>query len=1410
MLLLNIGGYRNINNNCWRRVKTLKESDIVVPTREEKGVEVKLTQYAFDEERHERLHEAYASGELSLRYLDPDRIEHYDSDKVIDLESLGEYRELGEELIEEGALGVVVLKGGAATRLVGGGVDKGIVPMVFLPDGSRESLIALHLMRIKQLKDQLQAMGIPVVLSNSFLNDETTRKYLEEHGYFGLAGDICTAVDVGVGKRLIPRPEDLEEEFRRKEEGMRAWERQVALSQLQAEIEMVKRMVREAEQEGAAYPYDYQPMGMNKNTQLHPLGHFQVLPAMLLGGQIKEMIRRGVKYIMIFNVDNLFNLERMGVDIRPEIVGYMESKDKSVATEFTDRGPDVGGVLAKVQQVDENGNPVYDKNGRPVYRHQILEGVISDPLVEAQKDLDLINTATHYISIDGLLRAFGFDLSQEEKNEIAERVRSENQGLSEEELEKRIKEVEAEARREKFLSLSGEEIRQKVEETLQRVPVYTVIKRVSEMLPDGREYKIPVVQFEQLLGDFPLLLPEEEWQPVYVPRIGPDGRFMPLKELDTLTEIRMREATIEPQGPSPLKDEEGNFDPQKIWEFLNASPIKEEYNVNDIRLFSSLTYNQLLQVVDKINEFIQQNPAQHLKKLKAFMYLYVVFSDYLPDAAVNEGISMRGGVPTEDILKRWGTATCTADFEDIAKDLYTMFRQNPSLTLSWWLAKTYRRLTREARLDQVEESLGAYFDEFLGKLPRSLEEYNARLGGEREGLREKLLNGQAITVRAGCRVELDSIVGSDIFAIAMDYPEGSRVLNAAIYLELEDPIHQKIGAEPGESAPPVTEPPITVVVRTIDEPVIRLTSVDLGQEYDYHTWSSVRDINMDDLGLLKAALLATRIIPREPVWRMENARKYIKDVLGLDMTDEEIDQSLHKETEEIRRDLKEKLQNKGIPEEEAEGLLDGLFKEAGWKYLWDIGGAKEYIRTNLGISEQDLSEQDLERILSFDIQQYIRGKLVEVLVKKGTEEREASAKVETLFNQPFWGAEGARKVLEENGINLSEADVSALIKMNKSAAKQMLSERGLSEEEINRILEIGFDEGNIVGLDEVLEKFFEEKGHGIQVITYVKGIARGSGLAISTSLSAALGAALLQYRGDVNFDGVDLEDDAPGTPVYRDKERVIASALRMEWLGISGGGYQDPAAVWAGVHDIEAQASRNPNSPTRGKLIPEYRTIDLCPEARRLLEESIVIAHLGMAQPVGPMLDIITDSYYLRRAWENRKDSERRYNEQLRILMELNEVAPRAMQGDAQAWEKAMNLLREFGRNMAEDYENRRAISPEATNMYGDRVLEELQRKFTHDLWGWNTTGARAGAGHVFVVNPVRREEFEKRLVAVCDMVKKELRGAYRITYPVRVYHWSIADRGLELGILSPSGTEDLLKELQEAYDMIVKMKTLP
>src|SRR5205823_13335527 len=149
-----------------------------------------------------------------------------------------------------------------------------------------------------------------------------------------------------------------------------------------------------------------------------------------------------------------------------------------------------------------------------------------------------------------------------------------------------------------------------------------------------------------------------------------------------------------------------------------------------------------------------------------------------------------------------------------------------------------------------------------------------------------------------------------------------------------------------------------------------------------------------------------------------------------------------------------------------------------------------------------------------------------------------------------------------------------------------------------------------------------------ELVSSVNGIPKGSRLAVSTNLLAALIAACMRATGQAHSLTGPLEES--------ERRLVAARAILGEWIGGSGGGWQDSGGVWPGIKLIEGvfAAEGDPEfGVSRGRLLPQHTVLGpdrVSPEARRRLEDSLVLVHGGMAQNVGPILEMVTEKYLLR------------------------------------------------------------------------------------------------------------------------------------------------------------------------------------
>src|SRR6185295_17228078 len=98
-----------------------------------------------------------------------------------------------------------------------------------------------------------------------------------------------------------------------------------------------------------------------------------------------------------------------------------------------------------------------------------------------------------------------------------------------------------------------------------------------------------------------------------------------------------------------------------------------------------------------------------------------------------------------------------------------------------------------------------------------------------------------------------------------------------------------------------------------------------------------------------------------------------------------------------------------------------------------------------------------------------------------------------------------------------------------------------------------------------------------------------------------------------------------------ERRLVAARAILGEWLAGSGGGWQDSGGIWPGIKLIEgvlAQEGDPEFGVSRGRLLPRHRILEMSEvsaEARRKLQDSLVLVHGGMAQNVGPILEMVTE-----------------------------------------------------------------------------------------------------------------------------------------------------------------------------------------
>ncbi|HRT08541.1 MAG TPA: UTP--glucose-1-phosphate uridylyltransferase [Candidatus Paceibacterota bacterium] len=556
---------------------------------------------------------------------------------------------------------------------------------------------------------------------------------------------------------------------------------------------------------------------------------------------------------------------------------------------------------------------------------------------------------------------------------------------------------------------------------------------------------------------------------------------------------------------------------------------------------------ELLRQCERLEAFRRQSENLY-ERVRALFFLYAVHRFHLPPLLEAGGAAgAHALIPFsgyEHLLHRRFA-------EAIESFLAIQAKEGPSDAISSALAAAYHRLGFQTLADQVRRSV------------RSVRgnQWMFRMGHPADQplrLRPELLrpgrDGTYPILRecTPVRMDLTHCGWSDIFFLGMDFPEGAKVLNVSIDL----------GVHGRDAAP---RPPVEVYLRVIEEPVLRLVSVDLGACADLSHLADVFDFAKDYLGLLKAAVIAAGIVPP--------------------------------------------------------------------------------------------------------------------------------------------------------GIEGSGHSLAALL-------------------------------ARLLG-----------PGRGLEIVSRVNDIPKGSRLAVSTTLLAALVSVCMRATGQA----------ASLTGPLQEHERrlVLARALLGEWLGGSGGGWQDSGGVWPGMKLIEGVLAGEEDPEfgiSRGRLMPAHRILDAAdasPETRARLQDSLVLVHGGMAQNVGPILEMVTEKYLLR--------SEKEWIARQSMLGILDEILTALRQGDIRAIGAATT------RNFRQPIQT---IIPWASNYFTETLIERVRAELGEAFWGFWMLGGMSGGGMGFIVAPGQKARAQERLQQIMSRTKRELEHALPFAMEPVVYDFAINERG--------------------------------
>ena len=557
-----------------------------------------------------------------------------------------------------------------------------------------------------------------------------------------------------------------------------------------------------------------------------------------------------------------------------------------------------------------------------------------------------------------------------------------------------------------------------------------------------------------------------------------------------------------------------------------------------------LTLEQLLHECRELDDF-RRHCENLYDRVRTLFFLYAIHRFHLPTQLIGRESGRIPFAGFEHMLKRRYP-------EAIEVFLAGLEQDGPSVSLSSALGEAYHRLAFQTLADQVRRSVRTVRGNQWMFRTGHPADVPLRIRPELLRIDPRTNGYPVLRERTAVRMDFTHSGWSDIFFLSMDYPEGAKVINASIDLAVRGR-HQK------------PEPPIDCSLRVIDEPVLRLISIDLDAKVEIRDINEVFDFARDYLGLLKGAVIAAGLIPPG----MEGCGGSIADVFS-----------------------------------------------------------------------------------------------------------------------------------------------------------------------------------RMIG-----------PGLGLEIVSRVNDIPKGSRLAVSTNLLGSVISMCMRATDQVSA--------MTGQLAESDRRIVAARAILGEWIGGSGGGWQDSGGVWPGIKLIQgwsAGADDPEYGTSRGRLMPQHHVFsesEVSAATRQRLQESLVLVHGGMAQNVGPILEMVTEKYLLRceREWAARQDA----------IGLLDQIIASLKAGDIPGVGKATH------RNFHEPLQ---AIIPWCSNAYTERLIEECRAKYGERFHGFWMLGGMAGGGMGFIFDPVIREEAQDWLQTTMVQVKRSMEASVPFAMEPVVYDFAINDKG--------------------------------
>ena len=283
-------------------------------------------------------------------------------------------------------------------------------------------------------------------------------------------------------------------------------------------------------------------------------------------------------------------------------------------------------------------------------------------------------------------------------------------------------------------------------------------------------------------------------------------------------------------------------------------------------------------------------------------------------------------------------------------------------------------------------------------------------------------------------------------------------------------------------------------------------------------------------------------------------------------------------------------------------------------------------------------------------------------------------------------------------------------------------------------------EGSGQSLAELLARIVGP-GRGLEIVSSVNNIPKGSRLAVSTNLLAALVSVCMRATGQA----------ASLTGQLQEHERrlVLARALLGEWLGGSGGGWQDSGGVWPGMKLIEGVLASEGDPEfgiSRGRLMPQHRILD---QTGRLAGDAPQAAGQPRARP--------------RRHGAERRahpgDGHREIPAALRRGMEGAPEHAGHTRRDSRRLAAAATCARSAPRPPATSASPSRPSFPGRPITSPKRSSARVRAEFGDAFWGFWMLGGMSGGGMGFIFAPEQKARAQERLQEIMSATKRELQA---------------------------------------------------